>query len=157
MSQVNAGSFHQFIGIEEHVVVASAIGVGWVADKGQFCLVNGLRTVDDAVSVIVVSTGPILVVIVPLCEHQTGVVGTVLVVINGHAGVVARVYITVLVNGVEGVSVILEVEGDEVATHARQVDVRDGECLVSPCIIVAERTGITGVSKPVGIVVEDFR
>ena len=157
VGQVNAGSFHQFIGIEEHVVVAATIGVGRVANKGQFCLVNGFRRVDDAVSVVVVSTGSVLVVVVPLCEHEPGVVGAVFVVINAHRGVVAWIDIAILIDGVESVSIVLKVERHEIAAHACQINVRDCERLVGPSIVVAERTGITRVAKPVGVVVENFR
>ena len=154
--QVNAGGLDQFVGIEEHVVVPAAVGVGRVADEGQLGLIDGLSGVDDAVAVVVVLTGTVFVVVVPLSKDQTGVVRTVLVVINGHRCVVAGVNIAVLVDGVEGISVVLEVERNKVAAHAGQVDVRDGEGLVGPRIIVAQRTGITRMTEPVGVAVEDL-
>ena len=40
VGQVNARGLDEFIGIEEHVVVATAVGVGRIADEGQLGLVN---------------------------------------------------------------------------------------------------------------------
>ena len=157
MGQVNAGRLDQFFGVEEDVVVAAAVGVGRVANERQFRLVNGFRGVHDAVAVVVVLTGTVFVVVVPLSEDQTGVVGTVLGIIDRHDGVVAWVHVAVLVNGVERVSIIFEVEGDKVAAHAGQINVGDGERFVGPRVVIAERTRITRVAEPVGVVVEDLR
>ena len=155
--QVNARGLDQFFGIEEDVVVARAVGVGRVTNELQFGLVNGFGGVHDAVAVIVVLAGSVFVVVVPLGVDKTGVVRAVFVVINGHDGVVAGVDVAVLVDGVEGVSVVLEIQGDEVTAHVRQIDVGDGEGLVCPSVVVSVGTGITGVAEPVGIVVENLR
>ena len=156
MREVNTGGLYQFLGIEEHVVIAATVGVCRVANVGELREVNRFRGVHDTVAVIVVLAGAVFVVVVPLSEHETGVIRTVLGVIDGHGGIVAGVHITALVNGVEGVSVILEVEGDEVATHAGQIDVRDGEGFVGPSIVITQGSGITRVAEPVGVVVEDL-
>ena len=74
---MGTGRFDQFFGVEEDVVVAAAVGVG-VANERQFRLVNGFRGVHDAVAVVVVLACTVFVVVVPLSEDQTGVVGTVL-------------------------------------------------------------------------------
>ena len=157
VGQVNARGLDEFIGIEEHVVVATAVGVGRIADEGQLRLVNGFGGVDDAVAVVVVLTGAVFVVVVPLSEDQTGVVGAVFVVVNRHRCVITGINVTALVNGVESISIVLEVERNEIAAHARQVDVGDGERFVGPGIVVAEGAGITGMAEPVGVVVEDLR
>ena len=119
-------------------------------------MVDGFGGVDDSVAVVVVLTGAVFVVVVPLSEDQTGVVSAVLIVVNRHRGVIAGVDVAVLVNGVEGVSIVLEVERNEIAAHAREVDVGDGEGFVRPGIVVAKGAGITGVAEPVGVVVENL-
>ena len=137
MSQIDARGLHQFFRVEEDVVVATAVGVCRIADKGKFSLVDGFGGVNDTVAVVVVLARAVFVVIVPLSEDKTGVVRSVLIVVNAHGGVIAGVNIAALVNGVERVSVILKVERNEVPAHAGQVDVRDGQRLVGPSIIVA--------------------
>ncbi len=157
MSQVDAGGLDEFLGVEEHVVVTRAVGVGRVPDELQLGLINGFRGVNDAVAVVVVLTGSVFVVVVPLSVDQAGVIRAVLGIIHGHDGVIAGVNVAVLVNGVEGVSIVLKVEGNEVTAHARQINVGNGEGFVGPSVVVSVRAGVTRMTEPVGVVVEDLR
>ena len=156
--QVDAGGFDKVITVEEHVVVtAGAVLRGRVTDVFHLRHVNRFGGVDDSVTVVIVLTGAVFVVVIPLSVDQTIVVLTGLGVIHRHDHVVTGVNVATRVDGVEGVSVVLEVERNKVTILSRQVDVGDAEGLVGPSVIVAVGRGVTGVTEPVGVVVEDLR
>ena len=119
-------------------------------------MVNGFCSVDNTVTVIIILTGAVFVVVVPLSIDQTGIVHSTLEPVQRHDSVVTRVDASILVNGVEGVCVVLEVEGDEIAAHRCQVNVWNNQRFVGPCIVIAVGRGVTGMTEPVGVVVEDI-
>ena len=55
------------------------------------------------------------------------------------------------------ISVILEIQGNEVAAHACEIDVGNHECFVGPSVFITFRSRIARVAKPVSLTVENRR
>ena len=92
MGQVNACGLNKFVAVEEHVVIPiRTLERCRVADVIEFGDVNGFGGVDDAVFIIVVLTGAVFVVVVPLGVNETVVVLSCVGIVNRHGHVITRV------------------------------------------------------------------
>ena len=159
MCQVNTRGCNKVVGVEEHVVISSrAIGRCIVSNVGDFGKVDWFRLVNNIVAVFVDLTGSVFVVIVPLPHNYAAVSSAIAEDVEGHCGIVVYINNTcsIRINAVECVSIILEVERNEIPTHRREINTRYGERFVCPCIAVTVGACIARVSEPIGVVVEYF-
>ena len=74
MSQIYAGCLHEFLGVEEYVVIARPFFIGRITDVIQFCEVNRFGCIHDSVSIVVILTGSVFVVVVPLSKDKPRVI-----------------------------------------------------------------------------------